>query len=133
MKYLLDTNICIYIIKNKYTNISDKMSQVRIENVFLSSITIAEMEFCIAKNLKLIESKQRLYEFMIPFTILDFDLTSAQHYGNIKANLKKNGRPVGELDMQIASIALANDMTLVTNNEKEFIRIPDLTVQNWIN
>ncbi len=132
MKYLLDTNICIYIIKNKYLEISKKISKVGLENVAVSSITIAEMEFGIAKSTRPKEAESKLYEFLVPFEIIDFNLNAARYYGKIRNDLFKNGTPIGEMDLMIASIALANDLKIVTNNEREFERVKDLKIENWI-
>jgi tRNA(fMet)-specific endonuclease VapC len=132
MKYLLDTNICIYIIKNQYTEIVNKIDSVGIENIAVSSITIAEMEFGIAKSSKPKLAESKLYEFLVPFEIYDFNTSSARHYGKIRAELAKSGTPIGPMDMLIASIALANEMTIITNNVKEFERINELQIENWI-
>jgi len=132
MKYLLDTNICIYIIKNKYIDIVKKLDRVGIDNVAVSSITVAELEYGISKSSKPKESEEKLYEFLVPFEILDFNVAAARYYGKLRGELTKNGNLIGSMDMLIASIALANDLRIVTNNEKEFERIPNLKIENWI-
>jgi len=132
MKYLLDTNICIYIIKNQYTEIVHRIESVGVDNIGVSSITVAEMEFGIAKSSNPKQAESKLYEFLVPFEIYDFNASSARHYGRIRAELTKNGTPIGPMDMLIASIAMANDMTIVTNNVKEFERIGELQIENWI-
>ncbi len=130
--FLLDTNICIYIIKKKPFEVFRKFKELNIGDVKLSSITMAELYFgaynsqLIEKNLKIIEN------FLIPFDIVDFNEKCAIEYGKIKSNLKKEGNIIGELDMQISATALANDLILVTNNEKEFRRIKGLRVENWV-
>ena len=132
MTYLFDTNICIYIIKNKYKQIAKKMQEVGIEEICISSITVAELEYGIAKSSKKEENRLALLEFLIPFTILDFDQNDATKYGQLRYNLQKAGTPIGNMDLLIASQALARDMTLITNNEKEFSRIQGLKIENWI-
>lgn len=132
MKYLLDTNICIYIIKNKYVEISNKISKIGIENIGISTITIAEMEYGIAKSSKPQEAESKLYEFLVPFEILGFNLNAARYYGKIRKELFVKGTPIGEMDMMIASIAMANNMKVVTNNQKEFERVSGLKIENWI-
>ncbi len=132
MMYLLDTNICIYIIKNQYLEIINKLDKVGIDKIGVSSVTIAEMEYGIAKSLKPKEAEAKLYEFLVPFEIYDFTISSARYYGRIRAELTKFGTPIGPMDMLIASIALSNEMTLVTNNVKEFERIRNLKIENWI-
>ena len=132
MIYLLDTNICIYIIKNKYIEIAKKISKVGIENISVSSITIAEMEYGIAKSSRPQEAESKLYEFLVPFTIVDFNTNSARYYGKIRNELNAKGTPIGSMDLMIASIAMASEMKIVTNNVKEFERIPGLQIENWI-
>jgi len=132
MKFLLDTNICIYIIKNKYIDIVKKMEKVGIENIGVSSITIAEMEYGISKSTKPNESESKLYEFLVPFTVLDFNVSAARYYGKIRNELNRKGTPIGTMDLLIASIAIANRLKIVTNNEKEFERISGLRIENWI-
>lgn len=132
MTFLLDTNICIYIIKNRYVDLVKKLRVVGIEQVGISTITIAELEFGVANSVRPEETMSKLYEFLVPFNILDFEMHAARYYGKIRKLLKGMGQPIGTMDMLIASIALANDLTLVTNNEKEFTRVPDLRIENWI-
>jgi len=130
--FLLDTNICIYIIKKKPVEVFNKLKALSIGDAKISSITVAELYFgaynsqFIEKNLKIVES------FLIPFDIIGFDEKCAVEYGKIKSILKREGNVIGELDMQIASVALANGLVLVTNNEKEFKRIKGLKVENWV-
>jgi len=133
MKYLLDTNICIYLIKRNSPEIIHKLDKVSFENIFLSTITIAELEYGVANSNRTQEAQVALLEFCIPFTVLDFTSSAAHCYGRIRKELKDKGQPIGEMDMFIASIAMANNLTLVTNNEKEFNRISDLRVDNWKN
>ncbi len=130
--YLLDTNICIYIIKRKPPEVLEKFKQFNIGDLKISSITMAELYFgaynseYVEKNLQIVEN------FLLPFDILHFDEKSAINYAKIKSKLKKQGNIIGELDMQIAGVAIANNLTLVTNNTKEFERIEELKLENWI-
>ncbi len=132
MTFLLDTNICIYIIKNRYVDLVKKLRAVGIEQVGISTITIAELEFGVANSVRPEETMSKLYEFLVPFTIVDFDMHAARYYGKIRKVLKDLGQPIGPMDTLIASIGLAHGLTLVTNNEKEFARVPDLKIENWI-
>jgi tRNA(fMet)-specific endonuclease VapC len=129
MKYILDTNICIYIIKNKFVSIASKINQIGFDEIAVSSITIAELEYGVANSSQSEKSKEALLQFLLPFEILDFDPESAMYYGKIRKDLKKN--LIGTMDMLIASIAMANNLIVVTNNEKEFKRIPGLKIENW--
>lgn len=132
MTYLLDTNICIYVIKNRYADLVKKLRAVGIEQVGISTITIAELEFGVANSMRPEETMSKLYEFLVPFTILDFDMHAARCYGKVRKVLKDLGQPIGPMDMLISSIALARSLTLVTNNENEFARVPGLKIENWI-
>ena len=131
MKYLLDTNICIYLIKNKPKKLLVRIQKTPLNEIAVSSITIAEMEYGIAKSTKPTESRIALMKFLLPFEIIGFTEEAAAYYGSIRCDLQKKGAPVGNMDMLIASIALAHGLTLVTNNVKEFSRIDKLKVENW--
>ena len=130
--FLLDTNIIIYILKNRFQGLRKKIESVGIENVCVSSLTVAEMEYGAAKSQNPDAARSRLYEFLTPFEVLDFDTKSAEHYGRIRSQLEKSGNIIGPIDMLIASVALANNCAVVTNNTREFIRIERLRVENWI-
>jgi tRNA(fMet)-specific endonuclease VapC len=127
MKYLLDTNICIYLINGKFDYLIDRIQSHGIETVGISTITIAELEFGIAKSDIEFRDRNRdaLFEFLLPFSILDFDTRAAFEYGNIRADLSNRGEVIGNQ-------ARALDLILVTNNLREFQRIPQLTVENWV-
>jgi tRNA(fMet)-specific endonuclease VapC len=131
MKYLLDTNICIYLIKNKPKKLLTKIHKTPLSEIAISSITIAEMEYGIAKSTKPTESRIALMKFLLPFEIVDFSEQAAPHYGSIRRDLQTKGTPIGNMDMLIASVALAHGLTLVTNNMKEFSRIDNLKVEDW--
>jgi len=132
MKFLIDTNICIYIINNRVEGSSHWIRSAGIENVCISSISIAELEYGISKSVKFEETQNALYKFLSGFNILDFDLNAAQAYGKIRSDLQKSGTPIGSMDMLIAATAISRKMTLVSNNEKEFNRISNLETVNWV-
>jgi len=134
MSYLLDTNICIYLINNKYDYLIDKIESHGIESVAISTLTIAELEFGIAKSMSKYKEENRLalLEFLIPFKFLAFEQNDAYEYGILREDLQRKGSIIGNMDMLIASQALANDLTLVTNNVREFQRIDELKIENWI-
>ena len=129
---LLDTNICIYILKNKPLEVLDKFKKFDIGELKLTSITVAELYFGAYNSSYLEKNISVIDRFLIPFEILNFDEKAAMEYGKIKAKLYKVGNIIGELDMQIASIAISNNLILVTNNLKEFARIENLDFENWI-
>ncbi len=131
MEYLLDTNICVYIIKQKPKIVFEKFKKLFVGSIGISSITLAELQFGVKKSSNPEKNKEALEKFITPLEILDFDYSATIEYGIIRADLEKRGIPIGPLDMLIASHARSYKLTLVTNNEKEFTRIPDLKIENW--
>ena len=131
--YMLDTNICIYIIKKKTNRILEKLKDNRKKGLFISSITLAELEFGNANADVLYKDRNKiaLMEFMIIIGIKRFDENAAGEYGILKKDLKDRNCLIGPLDMLIGAHAKSLNMTLVTNNEKEFNRIKDLNIENW--
>ena len=131
MKYLLDTNICIYLIKQKPVQVIERLQRMAIDDLGISVITLAELEYGVAKSAFYERNKLALAGFLAPLEILPFSETAAAVYGNIRADLERSGVPIGAFDCLIGAQALAGNLTLVTNNEREFRRIPGLTVENW--
>jgi tRNA(fMet)-specific endonuclease VapC len=131
MKFLLDTNICIYIIKQKPLEVLEKFNNYQVGDIGISSITVAELEFGIQKSQFPNKNRQALAQFLLPLQVADFDNTAAIVYGNIRAKLEKQGTPIGSLDTLIAAHALSLKVTLITNNVKEFSRVPNLQLDNW--
>ena len=132
MRFLLDTNICIYIIKKKPKQVIDMFLTLPIGSVGISSITLAELQYGIAKSINVEKNREALEKFLTPFEVLDFDQNAANCYGDIRAELERKGTQIGSLDMLIAAHARSLDVILVTNNEKEFVRIVDLKIENWV-
>jgi tRNA(fMet)-specific endonuclease VapC len=132
MKLMLDTNICIAIIKQKPKDILQKFSAYQVGDVCISSITLAELRYGVAKSQYQEQNQAALDEFILPLEIADFDYTAAYFYGDLRAALEKQGTPIGPLDTMIGAHALSLNLTLVTNNTKEFNRIPKLNVIDWI-
>ena len=128
---MLDTNICIYIIRKKPTDVIERFRQTWISQVGISSITLSELEYGVAKSSKPDQNQFALAQFLAPLEILSYGDEAAQQYGRLRAFLEKQGTPIGSLDMLIAAHALSTDSTLVTNNEKEFNRVPNLKIDNW--
>ncbi len=131
MKFILDTNICIYIIKRKPSGVIERFKQAEISRIGISSITLSELLYGVSKSSKPEQNQIALTQFVAPLEILPYGNEAAQYYGDLRAQLEKQGTPIGSLDMLIAAHALSIDCTLVTNNEKEFIRIPNLKIDNW--
>lgn len=131
MKYMLDTNICIYLIKKKPPLVLQRLQKARISDVCISSITLSELEYGVEKSERRDQNKAALAEFMAPMEVSPYDDIAASHYGKIRTVLEQKGKVLGPLDMLIAAHALALKRTLVTNNLREFQRIVGLNVENW--
>jgi tRNA(fMet)-specific endonuclease VapC len=133
MKFMLDTNICIYIIKRKPLRVIERFKQTKIAQIGVSAITLSELSYGVSKSSKPEQNQMALAQFIAPLEILPYGDDAAQYYGNLRTYLEKQGTTIGSLDMLIAAHALSIDCILVTNNVKEFIRIPNLKVENWVN
>lgn len=131
MKLLLDTNICIYIIKRKPVTVLERFRAYQVGDIGISSITLSELRFGVAKSEHRVKNGKALEEFITPLEILPFGEEAALAYGEIRAALEKAGRVIGPMDMLIAAHAVALGVPMVTNNTKEFGRVPDLDVLDW--
>ena len=131
MKYLLDTNICIYIINKKVPPLLKRLQTFHPGQMGISAITVAELEFGIHRSSKPERNRIALNSFLLPFEILDFDQAAATEYGAIRAWQTTHGKTVGSMDLLIAAQARSRGLVLVTNNEREFSRIPKLQIENW--
>jgi tRNA(fMet)-specific endonuclease VapC len=132
IKYLLDTNICIYIMNQRPLEIIHKFKQFNVGDIGISTITVSELQYGAVKSKNPKLNLQRVEEFLAPLELLPYDHNAANFYGEIRYNLEKKGQVIGPLDMLIAAHALSNDIILVTNNEKEFQRVNHLRIENWI-
>lgn len=130
MKYMLDTNTCIFIIK-KYENVLSHLKNIDFKEICISSITLSELEYGVAKSMHSEKNQKALDAFVYNFSILPFDSNAAHEYGKIRANLEKIGSPIGGMDMLIAAHAKSQKLILVTNNTKEFIRVNGLNIEDW--
>lgn len=130
MKYMLDTNICIFIIK-KNENVLSLLKKIDFKEICISSITLSELEYGVAKSMHSEKNQKALDAFVYNFSILPFDSNAAHEYGKIRANLEKIGSPIGGMDMLIAAHAKSQKLILVTNNTKEFIRVNGLNIEDW--
>ncbi len=131
MKYLLDTNICVYLLRRLSPGVRERFETHPIEDVAISAITVAELQYGVSKSRAAVENQEALTEFLLPLTILPFDESAAVSFGAIRASLERQGQPIGPYDMLIAAQAVARGLTLVTNNTREFARVPRLTVEDW--
>jgi tRNA(fMet)-specific endonuclease VapC len=131
MKYMLDTNICIYLIKKQPPKVLKHFKSHTVGDIGISSITLAELRYGVSKSQYIEKNQQALDEFILPLEIADFDEKAAQEYGTIRAELERAGKPIGSMDMLIGAHAYALGFTLVTNNAKEFKQIKNLKIVDW--
>jgi len=129
---MLDTNICIYIQKNKPQQVREKFKQFRAGDLALSSITVSELYYGAYKSEHVEKNLLALEHFLYPFDIVDYDFKASIEYGKVRAALEKKGEIIGGLDMMIAAHARSIDAILVTNNTKEFARVQGLRTENWV-
>lgn len=131
MIYMLDTNICIYVMKEKPEKVLSRFKEEIDNGVCISSITLAELEYGMKHSSNPLKNEQALLRFLAPLSILPFGPTAASEYGEIRSYLQSRGTPIGPLDMLIAGHARAENLVLVTNNVREFERVPNLSLENW--
>ena len=132
MRVMLDTNICIAIIRHKPPQALKRFRNYAVGEICISWVTLAELEFGVAKSRHAEKNRAALDEFLLPLEIAGFDRATARSYGRVRADLEKKGRPIGAFDMMIAAHALTLGVTLATINVREFARIKGLTVDNWL-
>ena len=131
MKYMLDTNICIYAIKHKPEQVFRKLQKIDPQDVCVSSVTYAELVHGVEKSAAIEKNRLALSLLLANIEILDFDTHAAEQYGKVRADLEKKGMPIGPLDSMIAGHALSAGCIIVTNNVGEFSRVKGLKVENW--
>jgi tRNA(fMet)-specific endonuclease VapC len=131
MKYMLDTNICIYAIKQKPEKVFRKLQKINPEDVCISSVTYAELMYGVEKSAAVEKNRVALSLLLANIEIKSFDVNAADEYGKIRADLEKKGTPIGPLDMMIAAHAKSLGVKIVTNNVSEFARVKGLKVDNW--
>ena len=132
MRYLLDTNTCIYIIKRCPEAVMQRFKKLRVGDVGVSAITVCELHFGVSHSSQPERNLRALTEFLGPLEILDFPAAASAVYGQIRAHLQRAGQPIGNYDLLLAAHALHANLTLVTNSVREFSRVPDLRTENWV-
>ena len=132
MKYMLDTNICIYIIKKKPESVLRNMKANMEKGLAISAITLAELLHGVEKSAYPEKNMLALNQFLSIMDILAFDDMAAAEYGKIYANLQRQGTPIGVMDMLIAAHAKSKDLIIVTNNVREYERVEGLEIENWV-
>jgi tRNA(fMet)-specific endonuclease VapC len=132
MKYMLDTNICVYIARRKPLGVLRRLQRTDVADVCVSAITVAELQYGVHKSARPQGNRLALAEFLASLEIASFGEAAAARYGEVRADLERRGTPIGPLDMLIAAHALSLDLTVVTNNDREFRRVPGLRTDNWV-
>lgn len=128
---LLDTNICIHVINAKPPEVLERFRKYRMGEIGLCSVVAAELAYGVAKSGSA-RNRDALEMFLAPLIILPFDVAALWAYGDLRAELERKGTPIGALDTMIAAHALSNKSILVTNNSREFARVPGLALENWV-
>ena len=131
MKYMLDTNICIYTIKHKPPEVIKNFLRHNPDEMCISSITYAELMHGVEKSRAVERNRMAITLFLSAITILPFNQYAAEEYGKVRAELERKGTPIGSMDMLIAGHARAEELVLVTNNTREFFRVENLEVEDW--
>lgn len=130
--YLLDTNTCIYFLKNSFPGLTQRLLNTDPGELFVSSITVFELAYGAEKSKWGERTRQKLAMFLAPFTILPFDSEDAMVAGRIRGALEQHGTPIGPYDVQIAAQALAKGLIVLTHDMKEFQRVLDIKVEDWV-
>ena len=132
MRFMLDTDICVELIRGRATRVFDRLRKCDVDDVAISSVTLAELKYGVAKSSRPAHHAVLLAQFCAPLAIVSFDSEAAEIYGTVRAKLERAGTPIGPLDTLIAAHALALGLIVVTNNEREFRRVAGLPVENWL-
>ena len=131
LKYLLDTNIVIFVLKRRPKEVLDVFN-ANASRMAISSITLSELMYGAEKSLNTDKNLEAVEEFVSHLEVLPYDAKASQHYGQIKAALEKKGQIIGENDIHIAAHAISHGLILVSNNVREFKRVPNLALENWV-
>ena len=133
MKYMLDTNICVYLINNKPKNVLRKFKKYPVSEFCISSSSHSELQYGVSKSKKSDKNLLALDEFLLPLNIIPYDSRkTARSYAKIRVFLESIGKTIGPLDMLIAAHAISLNLLLITNNINEFSRVPELKCENWV-
>ena len=132
MKYMLDTDICIYLSKERPRHVLNKFKTLREEDVIISSVAFSELNYGAEKSQFTEKNLLALNKFVIFVKVVSYDHLAGSYYGKIRVDLEKRGIPIGAMDLMIAAHAISLNATLVTNNMKEFSRVKDLKLENWV-
>jgi len=131
IEYMLDTNICIYIGKNYPSKLKERFNHLA-DRLCISAITLAELQYGVEKSARPEINQEALTEFAARIDVLPFGAAAAIHYGRLRTELQRVGQLAGPLDMLIGAHARSEGLVVVTNNVREFVRMPGLRVENWV-
>jgi tRNA(fMet)-specific endonuclease VapC len=131
MKLMLDTNVCIYLIKEHPVSVLERFAAHPVGDIGISVITLAELEYGVAKSSRPAKNREALEQFVSPLDVAPFDRAATAAYGRLRTALEKKGQPIGSMDLLIAAHALSLNVRLITHNVKEFGRVPGLRIEDW--
>jgi tRNA(fMet)-specific endonuclease VapC len=131
MKLMLDTNVCIYLIKQHPPSILERFASHAVGDIGISVITLAELEYGVSKSSRPARNREALDQFIAPLEVASFDRRATAAYGKLRTTLEKKGQSIGSMDLLIAAHALSLDVRLITRNVREFGRVPGLSVEDW--
>ena len=132
LKFMLDTNICIHLIRSRPQRLLNRFARTPVEDVGISAITLAELEYGVAKSSRPSQNRAALRGFVGSLEIAPFEQDATTAYGRIRALLERRGQPIGSMDLLIAAHAVSLGARLITNNQAEFKRVPGLPVEHWM-
>lgn len=131
LSHLLDTNMCIYLIRQRPAHTLARFEEFEVGVIGVSVITVSELRYGAEKSARPEQNTQALDQFLLPLEVVDFGAEATKEYGRIRADLEKRGTPIGPLDTLIAAHAASLGAVLVTNNTREFERVPGLKLEDW--
>jgi tRNA(fMet)-specific endonuclease VapC len=132
MCYMLDTNICSYILKNRPPSVKARFDELGSDALALSTVVLAELYYGAARHPKGLTIRRDIDDFSSRLDVIPWDEAAAEHYGAIRAELEKEGNPIGAMDMMIAAHARSRGATLVSNNTRHFQKVPGLIIADWV-
>jgi len=130
-RYLLDTDICSYLIRDRPPRVRQRMNAVPLAEQAISSVTYAELMYGVARSSKPAVNREVVRRFVLHVAVLPWDAAAAEHYGDLRSSLERTGTPIGSMDLMIAAHARSMGATVVTNNLRHFERVPGIAVENW--
>jgi tRNA(fMet)-specific endonuclease VapC len=132
MKLMLDTNICIYLVKEHPPSVIERFATHPVGDIGVSVITLAELECGVSKSSRPARNREALEQFVSPLEVAPFDRDATSAYGRLRSTLEKKGQPIGSMDLLIAAHAIGLDVRLITHNVKEFGKVPGLRIEDWV-